>query len=1034
METKKLRFLGLFMIVFMLFVHLSSAQVNMTVTGSYTQNFNSLSQSGSSNNFTNNSTISSWYIQRESGNANPNSYAASTGSSGGGSFYSFGSSGNSDRALGQVPSGSTNDMAIGLLLRNTSGATITNLSVSYTLEQWRKGSDNTQGIAFTYETSSSLITNLDPSVSSGSGWNSVSGLNLNGPISSGPDDIALNGNSGSNRVSVANVSIPGLSLADGDYIMLRWVDINSTGSDHGLSIDDVTVNYTIPSLIFSNAITTNSNSANPYTTNQIVDANATASGIGRGSGLDYESENGGYAANNYTTSNSLDANDYMYFTITPNIGYQLNFESFDYEEERTNDNGPEDFSFRSSLDDYGSSIQSYTLTSENATNRSIGLGDSEYQGVQSAITFRLFGWDASGGSSGSREYSINNFAFLGTVTMIPPTVSDTAPTEICDNASGVVTISGNNLIHVINVTVGGTPVTIDSQTNTQLVVTVPQGVSGLVTVTNEAGSANGATITLLNAITYYADLDGDGFGDAASSVSNCTGQPVGYVTNNLDCDDNLLLYEDIDNDGFGSLVLVACGGSINNLDTNDSLLTYIDSDGDTFGSTTLAPSGVTNNTDCNDNDNTIFPGATEICYDGIDQNCDGDLNDGCPIILAELRTDNCGSQLTTINQALRGDKLSSPVPNTVSLNGYRFRITNLTTNAVREVERPNYIFQISSTDIAQYGTVYAIEVAIRLNDQWMPYGSVCNVITPDIPSTVIAASSCESTLVQMNNIIRAVTVPAAVNYEYEVSLIEGGFPVETTTIIRPGASFNLLQLSGISLKYDAEYSIRVKVEVPTAIGLQWSTNYGTACSVFSPLVPEAQIEGCNDELGLFPESLNTVIYATPVGGAVSYRFTLSDGNGYFEQYTSSSRVCRLLNFDQLSPLTLGGNYSIQTEALVYGFYYPGKDCNITVPGGVLIRPSEQVEEVKVQQNFLVDFKAIAHPNPFSSNFAINLQTISKEPIQLAVYDMTGRLIETMALEADLLSSKTLGEVYPTGVYSIIVSQGEKNTIIRVVKK
>jgi hypothetical protein len=333
MEIKQLRFLGLIILVFMMCVPSAWSQVNMTVTGSYTQDFNTLSQSGSSNSFTNNSTISSWYIQKESGNTNPNTYAASTGTSGSGGFYSFGSSGNSDRALGQVASGAPDDMAVGLLLRNTSGVTITNITVSYTLEQWRKGTDAIQGLAFRYRTSSSIITDLTPNTNTG--WNSIAGLNLNGPISTGADDVALNGNSGSNRVSALNVSISGLSLANGDYIMLRWLDIDSVGSDHGFGIDDVTVNFMVPSFIFSNDITTNGNSANPYTTNQVVDVNASASGIGRGPGLNYESENGGYAANNYSTSSSLDSDDYMYFTIIPNVGYQLNFQSFDYQEERT---------------------------------------------------------------------------------------------------------------------------------------------------------------------------------------------------------------------------------------------------------------------------------------------------------------------------------------------------------------------------------------------------------------------------------------------------------------------------------------------------------------------------------------------------------------------------------------------------------------------------------------------------------------------------------------------------------------------------
>jgi hypothetical protein len=74
--------------------------------------------------------------------------------------------------------------------------------------------------------------------------------------------------------------------------------------------------------------------------------------------------------------------------------------------------------------------------------------------------------------------------------------------------------------------------------------------------------------------------------------------------------------------------LVACsqpGGYVaDNSDCNDAQLRYLDGDSDTYGSSTLvACGGATNNTDCNDGNGSINPGATEICGNGVDEDCSG---------------------------------------------------------------------------------------------------------------------------------------------------------------------------------------------------------------------------------------------------------------------------------------------------------------------------------------------------------------------------------------------------------------------------
>ncbi|UKM64066.1 T9SS type A sorting domain-containing protein [Flavobacteriaceae bacterium GSB9] len=129
--------------------------------------------------------------------------------------------------------------------------------------------------------------------------------------------------------------------------------------------------------------------------------------------------------------------------------------------------------------------------------------------------------------------------------------------------------------------------------------------------------------------TYYADTDGDGYGDASASILACSA-PEGYVSNNTDCNDNeanaypgnVEVCDGIDND---------CDGQVDEGATNNY---YADSDGDGYGNASAsilacsAPEGyVSNNTDCNDNEANAYPGNVEVC-DGIDNDCDGQVDEG----------------------------------------------------------------------------------------------------------------------------------------------------------------------------------------------------------------------------------------------------------------------------------------------------------------------------------------------------------------------------------------------------------------------
>jgi hypothetical protein len=66
-------------------------------------------------------------------------------------------------------------------------------------------------------------------------------------------------------------------------------------------------------------------------------------------------------------------------------------------------------------------------------------------------------------------------------------------------------------------------------------------------------------------------------------------------------------------------------------------------------------------------------------------------------------------------------------------------------------------------------------------------------------------------------------------------------------------------------------------------------------------------------------------------------------------------------------------------------------------------------------------------------FTLEVQSLGKgkSTTGVQVYDMTGRLIEQRQEESN---SVEVGNNYPSGVYIVIVSQGEEMKTLRVIKK
>lgn len=169
------------------------------------------------------------------------------------------------------------------------------------------------------------------------------------------------------------------------------------------------------------------------------------------------------------------------------------------------------------------------------------------------------------------------------------------------------------------------PYTVNGQTYTT---------SGAYTQTLTAANAAGCdSIITINAIIKNPT-------SSSLTVSNCSS----YTLNGTTYTSSGVYTQTLTN-------AVGCDSTLTlNLSIVSSVTFYRDMDGDGYGNPSMTQAGctlptgyVTNNTDCNDSNNAIYPGATDIPGNGIDEDCSGADTPLAPINLGIYEFSNVGT-------------------------------------------------------------------------------------------------------------------------------------------------------------------------------------------------------------------------------------------------------------------------------------------------------------------------------------------------------------------------------------------------------
>jgi hypothetical protein len=690
----------------------------------------------------------------------------------------------------------------------------------------------------------------------------------------------------------------------------------------------------------------------------------------------------------------------------------------------------------------------YTATATNATGITYSVSPSAAGTI--GLNTGVMNWDPtfSGAATITASAAGCNGPLTGdTVVTVVPTVAtpsfNAGATSVCIDAADETYIATANYTTGITYSVSPSAAGIIGL-NTG-VMNWDANFTGTATITASAAGCNGPVtanrVVTVNALPIVT----------ASDVSGCSGTPIALIGSStpiggsgnfsvanpyVGTSSTTYTYTYTDLNGCSATSASA------NITITAQPIWYFDADGDQYydeagiSSCTSPGPGFTTSVlgggDCDNTNGTIYPGAPEICYNNILENCTGTLSQGCAPVVVNMNPSYNNSVLPSLSVAIAA--MPYTYGSYTNLK-YRFSITNLTTNTTAPDIIQTSRFVTIPASIHSYNAQYTITASAVINEEIVPFaGNTVTVNSPSVQQISLSTASCGATLAALTSTVSANAGLNATGYTFRIRLNDAN-PTPTYATSSSSTRFiSANSFTGFPLQYATSYKVSVQYSfIDPITNLPTQSGYGAECTINTPSIPFTNLASplCGSTVSTLTANISAA--AAPYATGYQFRVRLFSDNGptptYYYTPQLSGRFSSLSAFQGLS-LAYGTAYSVSVQysilsgaTTVWSGY--GAECKVTTPAAPPAKTAIESE---------YPFKAIAYPNPFANNFMLDVKTTSESSVNIKVYDMIGRMIDQKNVRISDMETTTIGDQYPTGVYNLVVTQEDSVQTLRVIKR